>query len=332
MLASADQLSSLTIKPLKALCAAHGIDHGLSGKKKSEHVQRLLTIKKCKGNNGLLGAYLELCKLRMPRIRFEAHSLEGINGATRHTFSNYVEDHVLAAAGEARLVACGLWGRLRSYQREGVLRALRMGGTCLIADEMGLGKSLTALAIVAALDAWPCLAIVPAVCRRGWAEEAERWLGGLLAPSDIHVVYDQFGALEEGRPVPRLVLVSPKMADFTHQHASLARRSWGSCILDEAHACITTNALRAEESDQTKALMQLLKLIPHRLLLTGTPAVAKAFDSFNQVQLLRPGLLGVNKFEFRHRFFDEATGACKLPRQLPLLLHRFVMIRRTKAQ
>ena len=45
-LASADQLSSLTIKPLKALCAAHGIDHGLSGKKKSEHVQRLLTIKK----------------------------------------------------------------------------------------------------------------------------------------------------------------------------------------------------------------------------------------------------------------------------------------------
>jgi len=45
MLASADQLSSLTIKPLKALCAANGIDHGLSGKKTSEHVLRLLSIK-----------------------------------------------------------------------------------------------------------------------------------------------------------------------------------------------------------------------------------------------------------------------------------------------
>ena len=43
--------------------------------------------------------------------------------------------------------------------------------------EMGLGKSLQALCVVAALDAWPCLAVVPAVTRRGWAEEAELHLG-----------------------------------------------------------------------------------------------------------------------------------------------------------
>jgi hypothetical protein len=97
----------------------------------------------------------------------------------------------LACEGEARLRACGLWPRLRSYQQEGVVRALQLGGVAMVADEMGLGKTLTALATVAAMDAWPCLAIVPAVTRRGWADEAEAWLGGLLSPSDIHVVYDQ---------------------------------------------------------------------------------------------------------------------------------------------
>ena len=50
----------------------------------------------------------------------------------------------------------------------------------MLADEMGLGKSLQALCTVAALDAWPCLVVVPAVTRRGWAEEAELHLGGLV--------------------------------------------------------------------------------------------------------------------------------------------------------
>lgn len=80
---------------------------------------------------------------------------------------------VSASAGEARLRSLGLWGRLRPYQREGVHRALRLGGSCILADEMGLGKSVQALAVVTAKEAWPCLIIAPAVTRRGWAEEAE---------------------------------------------------------------------------------------------------------------------------------------------------------------
>ena len=244
----------------------------------------------------------------------------------------YGEDDALATVGTARLEACGLWGKLRSYQQEGVRRALQMGGTAMLADEMGLGKTLTALAVVAALDAWPCLAIVPAVTRRGWAEEAERWLGGIVTPSDVHIMYDQYDALEESRPVPKLVLVSPKMADRTHQYRNLVRRRWGCAILDEAHT-LTANAVR-KDCDLTVSLMEILKAIPHRLLLTGTPAVAKTFDSYNQIEVLRPGLLGASKYAFKHRFFEQASGfaECKLPRQLPLLLHRFVMIRRTKAQ
>ena len=164
----------------------------------------------------------------------------------------------------------GLWAKLRSYQQEGVRRALELGGRCMLADEMGLGKTLTALATVAALDGWPCLAVVPAVTRRGWAEEAERWLGGVLSPSDIHVIYDQYDALEESRPVPKLVLVSPKMADRAHQFGQLMRRAWRCAVLDEAHTLTASSV--GDDCDQTKTLMQLIGSVPRRLLLTGRGA------------------------------------------------------------
>ena len=95
----------------------------------------------------------------------------------------------------------------------------------MLADEMGLGKTVQALACIAATDGWPCLAVVPAVTRRGWADEAESWLANLLAPTDIHIIYDQFDALDEGRPLPRLVIVSFKMASFAHQFDRLRRRA-----------------------------------------------------------------------------------------------------------
>ena len=52
---------------------------------------------------------------------------------------------------------------------------------------------------------------------------------------------------------------------------------------------------------------------------------------FHQVDLVRPGLLGKNKGQFQYGAFDKG-GECKLPRQLSLALHHFVMVRRTKAQ
>ena len=45
-LASDDLIKRLTMRPLKALCAAHGVDHGLAGKNKPELVNRLIKIRK----------------------------------------------------------------------------------------------------------------------------------------------------------------------------------------------------------------------------------------------------------------------------------------------
>ena len=49
-----------------------------------------------------------------------------------------------------------------TFQREGVLFALKRGTRALIGDEMGLGKTVQAIALLAAYrDKWPALIIAP---------------------------------------------------------------------------------------------------------------------------------------------------------------------------
>ena len=54
---------------------------------------------------------------------------------------------------------------LLPFQQAGVRTVLGWGGSGLIADEMGLGKTVQAIALLAALQAWPVLLVVPATLR-----------------------------------------------------------------------------------------------------------------------------------------------------------------------
>ena len=157
------------------------------------------------------------------------------------------------------------------------------------------------------------------------------WLGSALGPEDLHVMYDASDALGEVRPLPKLLITSFKMASRNHQFGALSRRQWASVVVDEAHT-----KLRAAEtdSDETACLLELLSNIPFRLLLTGTPCTSRLADMYHLLSLVRPGLLGASKGDFRHSFFSSASGGhvCRYPSQLERVLHAFAMLRRTKAQ
>ena len=122
---------------------------------------------------------------------------------------------------------------LLPFQREGVAFALRAGGRALNCDEMGVGKTLQAVAAVAAYrDEWPALVVCPASLRLAWAEEAERWLSGVLRPSRVAVVDGAASALGPGDS-PDLAITSFEM---------LARRSCASCTRDSTRAAVERGA------------------------------------------------------------------------------------------
>ena len=226
---------------------------------------------------------------------------------------------------------------LLPFQRAAVRRiAGDWGGRALLADEMGLGKTLQALAVVGALRAWPVLLVAPAALRLMWAEEIEKWLPELLAPSDILVLRGATDALQQDAPTPKVVVTSFRMASVLR--ASLGARTWRTLVVDESH--VLTSTSRADDAAHTQAVAALGAAADHVLLLSGTPSLSKPFQMWRQVEIVRPGLLGADKWAFGRAYctsvrsgagFWSPTGGGQRDHELHLLLRASLMVRRLKA-
>eukprot|EP00760_Papus_ankaliazontas_P015126 PhM_4_TR16358/c0_g2_i1/m.81850 len=214
-------------------------------------------------------------------------------------------------------------------------------GRVLLADEMGTGKTLQAIATMDSLEAYPCLVVCPASVRVMWADQLERWLPHRIEPRDVHLVQscnDRLGPHEIASK--KVVLISFCMlrllADDTL--VTLSTSLWKMLVVDESHALRTTEGSERGDSIQSKLVRNLAAAIPHVLLLSGTPSVNRPFDAYEQINLLRPGLLGASKYDFALRYCDVTPdcsfigSTCTRPRELAVLLRNSVMIRRTKAE
>ncbi|CAM6013956.1 unnamed protein product [Sphagnum balticum] len=222
---------------------------------------------------------------------------------------------------------------LLPFQWEGVRYALCRDGRCLLADEMGVGKTIQAIAIAACYrEEWPLLVICPASLRLVWAEELERWLP-FLSPLDVHLVFGRKNDPAKQMQMPKVVVVSYTM--MKHLRRSMVSLKWGMLIVDESHNLrCTQKKLPCEE---TMAVLEVAQSVKRVVLLTGTPSLSRPFDIFHQVDCLRPGLLGKNKYEFASNYcgwqrnapFQNFQNGRRLE-ELNILLRETVMVRRLK--
>ena len=68
--------------------------------------------------------------------------------------------------------------KLYPFQKEGVLKMLKMNSNILLADEMGLGKTVQGAAYLKLKkDSFPALVISPASLKENWRKEIKRWTG-----------------------------------------------------------------------------------------------------------------------------------------------------------
>ncbi|KAJ4960943.1 hypothetical protein NE237_020853 [Protea cynaroides] len=230
---------------------------------------------------------------------------------------------------------------LLPFQLDGVRFALRRGARCLIADEMGLGKTLQAITIASCfIGEGPILVVCPAILRYSWAEELERWLPSCL-PTDIHLVFGHINNPARLTRCPRVVVISYTM--LHHLHESMLKHEWALVIVDESHHVRCSK--KASEPLEIQAVLDVAKLVKRIILLSGTPSLSRPYDIFNQIDMLWPGLLGKNKFEFAKNYCpiqsDLPSQAMVFKRdfskgvrleELNVLLKLSVMIRRLKEQ
>ncbi|XP_062116619.1 uncharacterized protein LOC133830616 isoform X4 [Humulus lupulus] len=222
-----------------------------------------------------------------------SHSLERWMPCRPEHFSDEKVNELIGKLPKTLLEA------LLPFQLDGIKFGLQRGGRCLIADEMGLGKTLQAIAIACCLmDEGSVLVVCPAILRFSWAEELEHWVPFLL-PSDIHLVFGHQNNPVLLKRFPKVVVISYTM--LYRLRKSMLEREWALLVVDESHHVRCT---KKAEPGETKAVLDMATKVKHVVLLSGTPSLSRPFDIFHQINMLWPGMLGKNKFEFGKTYCD----------------------------
>ncbi|KJP87261.1 hypothetical protein AK88_03058 [Plasmodium fragile] len=223
------------------------------------------------------------------------------------------------------LVGEKLSAELRNFQREGVYFGLKKNGRVLIGDEMGLGKTLQALALMAFYqEDWPFIVVCPSSIRFQWKDQALRWLSHLLSENQICVV-------KSGKTdIPRnckMIIISYELITKNDKY----QNKYKSIVCDESHY------LKNSFSKRTKAITPIIRNAKRCVLLSGTPALNKPSELYEQVASIIPDLFKYHEFCERYCFKDkniytrrfEYVG-CKHTEELHLFLTNTIMIRRLK--
>ncbi|CRH00786.1 DNA helicase, putative [Plasmodium relictum] len=214
---------------------------------------------------------------------------------------------------------------LKKFQREGVYFGLKKNGRVLIGDEMGLGKTLQALALMAFYhNDWPFIVVCPSSIRFQWKDQALRWLSHLISEDHICVVKS---GKTDIPPNCKMIIISYELITKNDKY----QNKYKSIICDESHY------LKNSFSKRTKAITPIIKGAKRCVLLSGTPALNKPSELYEQVSSIIPNLFNYHEFCDRYCFKDkniytrkiEYVG-CKHTEELHLFLTNTIMIRRLK--
>ncbi len=255
----------------------------------------------------------------VPGVDLAPEAKEAIDAhhqAVEESKAAHAEDvHVPAPAGLAYL----------PYQLAGI-RYAASRPSALIADEPGLGKTIQAIGLVNLDDGLRRVLIVcPAVVKRNWALELQKWL---VRPLSVGI------ADARTWPDTDVVIVNYDVLD---RHAERLGEPWDLVVWDEAHYCKNPKARRTQ--------LALSVCARRRLALTGTPILNRPIEAWPILCALDPARWNERTFwQFARRYCGarqvwagrrvgyvwDFSGASNLS-ELQEVLRSTVMVRRRKA-
>jgi SWI/SNF-related matrix-associated actin-dependent regulator of chromatin subfamily A-like protein 1 len=200
---------------------------------------------------------------------------------------------------------------------------------------MGLGKTLQGIAIAKVYESeWPCLIVVPSALRLVWKQELLKWLPD-LDEEDLCVVMKGNDRMHGRVTVISYDLLARQQSDFgASTRGSGSSPEWkryGVLVVDESHY------LKSDKAKRTKAVVPIARAVKVAVFLSGTPALSRPAELYNQISALRPRMFqNWNAYATRYcdakqgRFGLEFGGASNLEELRALL--RTVMIRRLKSE
>lgn len=212
-----------------------------------------------------------------------------------------------------------LWDKFYPYQQEAVEFIEKSNFNCLVADPMGAGKTIEVLGAIRYnfYEVTPIILVVKSALKYNWAREIIKWLGETCSSCQGTGTRGLVPQFEGETQLEDKLILCEHCKDGIKENTSLNTLPWiitggnqfiplGFKIyvfsmdilgkyIDDILA-LKPKLLIVDESQhfkeltakRTKALFKIAKLIPHRILITGTPVLNSAPEYFVSLNLIRP--------------------------------------------
>jgi SWI/SNF-related matrix-associated actin-dependent regulator 1 of chromatin subfamily A len=143
----------------------------------------------------------------------------------------------------------------------------------LLGDEMGLGKSLQALLCVLAGQYKKTLIVCPAVVKKNWSNEVEKWTN--LTPS---IIQGRSGDYE----TEDVTIINYDLLQYRIE--SLCNDGYECIIFDECHN------MKSQKAKRSKAAMELVRwpTVEGIICMSGTPILNRPEEIFTTLTMLKP--------------------------------------------
>lgn len=216
-----------------------------------------------------------------------------------------------------------LMDSLTHFQKETVLFGINRDGKCLLADDMGLGKTRQALAIADYYRSdWPLLIVSNKTTREFWATE----IRNLLPSISCHYIQ----IIESTNEIigdAKIVITSYSLLDRNVEQ--LYEKNFRAIIFDESHY------IKNSKTKCSQVAEILCKKAVRIILCSGTPALSRPVELYQQLKMLDNGFCTFKEYTIRYcegkqnQFGWTANGAANL-KELSVILNKKFMIRRLK--
>ena len=185
---------------------------------------------------------------------------------------------------------------LYPYQLAGVTFTLAKKGRALIMDPMGLGKTLQGIGVLAAGGArndealpndvpyMPAVVVCPGNAKAAWETDLREWTPHIKVRS-AESKEQALDLLQSVRPQsPEVVIVKKQYIEelFKTYNAAITQLFSGvmTVIIDESHY------VKNRTTRLARAMRSVARVVPHMILLTGTPLLNAAGELFSQLEIL----------------------------------------------
>ena len=170
----------------------------------------------------------------------------------------------------------------RDYQLEALAYTIEKR-SAIIGDDVGVGKTFEAIMYVEAMEALPCIVVVPASVKYNWAEKWKEIVGDKRTISTIETKETKTRKNNWDADVVIInydIIGKKQGTGATVKFPELTSIEWKSAVYDEAHF------LKNTSSQRSKAAAKIIKKIDRRLLLTGTATMNKPVELWNLLKLV----------------------------------------------